>query len=92
MTYRIFWENTSTKTILKEVKGINTNFLNKIRTFSWEKALQSKDEKEKLSICEAVPSFMIERLLPVMNLEFIKDNLKAMNGLEEGDSITIRIN
>ena len=92
VTYRIFWEKSSNKTILKEVKGINTNFLKKIRTFSWEKALQSKDEKEKLSICEAVPSFMIERLLPVMNLEFIKENLKVMNGLVEGDSIAVRIN
>lgn len=92
VTYRIFWEKASNKTISKEVKGINTNFLKKVRTFSWEKALQSKDEKEKLSICEATPSFMIDRLLPVMDLEFIKDNLKAMNGLVEGSKNTLRIN
>lgn len=92
VTYRIFWENTSDKTIFKEVKGINKNFLKNIRKFSWEKALQSKDMKEKLSICEAVPSFMIERLLPVMNLDFIKDNIQAMNGLAKGDRTTVRIN
>ena len=92
VTYRIFWENASNETIFKEMKGINKHFLKNIRKFSWEKALQNKDKKEKLSICEAVPSFMIDRLLPVMNLDIIKDNLQAMNGLVEGDRTTVRIN
>jgi len=91
-TYRIFWEKASNKTILKEIKGINRNFLKKLRTFSWERALQSKDKKEKLSICEAVPSFMIEHLLPVMNLEFLEANLRIMNSLTESSEVTARIN
>ena len=92
VTYRIFWEKASNETIFKEVKGTNKHFLKNVRMFSWEKALKSKDKKEKLSICEATPSFMIDRLLPVMNLKLIKDNIHAMNGLAEGDRVTVRIN
>lgn len=47
---------------------------------------------EKLSILEAIPSFMVERLLPVMNLDFLKNNIKYMNGLENKIEITLRVN
>jgi 16S rRNA (cytosine967-C5)-methyltransferase len=91
-TYRILWEKASDKMVLKEVSDIELKFLKKIRTFSWTKALQNKDRIEKLSICEAVPSFMINHLLPVMNIEFLEENLKAMNSFAKGDKITARIN
>ena len=92
VTFRIFWENASNKTILKEVKGINKQFLKNVRKFTWDKALQNKNKKEKLSICEATPSFMIDRLLPVMDLKLIKENIHAMNGLVRGVRTTVRIN
>ncbi|MFX1374853.1 MAG: RsmB/NOP family class I SAM-dependent RNA methyltransferase [Promethearchaeota archaeon] len=92
VTYRIFWEKASIKTIFKEVKEVNKGFLKNLRQFSWEKALQNKNNKEKLSICEAVPSFMIDQLLPVMSQKFIKDNIRVMNGAVGGDRTTVRIN
>jgi len=91
-TYRILWEKASDNTIYTEMKGIDKNFLKNLRKFSWEKALKRKDKKEKLSICEAVPSFMINHLLPVLTLDFIKDNIQAMNGLVGNDITFIRIN
>ena len=56
------------------------------------KSLSHKDEMEKLSILEAIPSFMIDRLLPVMNLDFLKSNINFMNGLENTIEITTRVN
>ena len=49
-TYRVLWEHASEKEIIKEVKILDKKFLNKLRSFSWKKALIHKDEKEKLSI------------------------------------------
>jgi 16S rRNA C967 or C1407 C5-methylase (RsmB/RsmF family) len=83
--YRIFWEKASNETILRELKNIDRFFLKKIRQFSWKKALAGKTETEKLSICEGVPTFMINHLLPVMKLEFLKENIKYMdNSINDG--------
>ncbi|MFX0080926.1 MAG: RsmB/NOP family class I SAM-dependent RNA methyltransferase [Candidatus Hodarchaeota archaeon] len=91
-TYRILWERTSDNTIYYEMKRINKSFLKNLRKFSWEKALNRKDEKERLSICEAIPSFMINHLLSVSSLDFIRDNIQAMNGLNENAVTFVRIN
>lgn len=91
-TYRILWEHASKKEIIEELKGIDKKFLTRIKSFSLNKALANKDEKEKLSISESIPSFMIDRLLPVMNIDYIKKNLKFMNGLENKIEVTIRVN
>jgi 16S rRNA (cytosine967-C5)-methyltransferase len=48
--------------------------------------------KEKLSINGAIPSFMINHLLPVMTLDFIKDNIQVMNGIYGDDRSFLRIN
>jgi len=77
--YRIFWEKASNETILRELKTVDKIFLKNIRQFSWKKALAGKNEIEKLSICEGIPTFMINHLLPVMNFEFLKDNIKYMD-------------
>lgn len=92
VTYRIMWEDASTKALFKEIKGIDKTFLKNLRTFSLEEALWNKDEKEKLSILEGVPSFMIRHLLPYMALNDIKNNVKAMNWLKRNNTIQIRIN
>ncbi|MHA2391030.1 MAG: RsmB/NOP family class I SAM-dependent RNA methyltransferase [Promethearchaeota archaeon] len=92
ITYRILWENASNKALLKEIKGVDVAFLKNLRKFSLEKALQNKDEKERLSICDAVPSFMIDHLLPFMSLKIIKNNIEAMNRLAGGNKTQVRIN
>ncbi|MFX1499760.1 MAG: RsmB/NOP family class I SAM-dependent RNA methyltransferase [Promethearchaeota archaeon] len=90
-TFKILWEHTSEKNILNELKDIDRKFLKRIRTFSWDKALIHKKQEEKLSILTATPSFMIDRLHMVMNLEFLKTNIEFMNGLNNIE-ITVRIN
>ena len=91
-TYRILWENASEIQILNELPNFEKKFIKKVRTFSWDKALAHKDEKEKLSISAAIPSFMIDRLIPLMSKDFIQSNVKFMNRLEERTEITLRIN
>lgn len=91
-TYRVIWERASEKEIIKEVKIIDKKFLNKLRSFSWNKALIHKDEKEKLSIIQSIPSFMIEHLLPVMNIDFLKENVKSMNRTGSKIEVSVRVN
>ncbi|MCK4381391.1 MAG: hypothetical protein KAW51_09665, partial [Candidatus Lokiarchaeota archaeon] len=91
-TYRLLWEHASEKQILNELPNFEKEFIKKVRTFSWDKALAHKDEKEKLSISAAIPSFMIDRLIPVMSKDFIRSNVKFMNRLEKRTEITLRIN
>lgn len=91
-TYRILWENTATSNLIKELKGINKNFLNDVRSFSWKKNLENKDESEKFSICNAVPSFMVNHLNNFMDFEFMAENISAMNGLIGNTDVSIRIN
>ncbi len=91
-TYRILWENATEKEVIKEIKKIDKRFLKRLKTFSWNKALIHKSEKEKISITESIPSFMIERLLPVMEINFLKENVRFMNRAENVTEITLRIN
>jgi len=91
-TYRILWEKASEKIITKELKGIDKQFLKRVRIFSWNEALNNKDEKEEISISEAIPSFMIDTLLPMMNIEVLRKNIKFMDGLVKEFDITLRIN
>ncbi|UCC18940.1 MAG: RsmB/NOP family class I SAM-dependent RNA methyltransferase [Promethearchaeota archaeon] len=92
VTYRILWENASEKELSKEIEGLDKKFLVKVNNFSLSKSIRYKNEKEKLSILEAIPSFMIDHLLPVMSIDYIKDNVKFMNGTENRIEITLRIN
>ncbi|KKM63297.1 hypothetical protein LCGC14_1512860, partial [marine sediment metagenome] len=91
-TYRILWENASDTTVIKELKVIRKSFLRRTRSFSWKRNLEGKDEKEKFSICKSVPSFMVDRLLQVMNLEFLAENIDYMNSLVSNIKLSIRIN
>lgn len=90
--YRIFWEKASNEIIFRELKNIERGFLKKIRQFSWRKALAGKTEIEKLSIYEGVPTFMINHLLPVMKLEFLKENTKYMDNLISDGYTYLRFN
>lgn len=91
-TYRILWENASDITVIKELKVIRKSFLRRTRSFSWKRSLEGKDEREKFSICKSVPSFMVDRLLQVMNLEFLAENIDYMNSLVRNLKLSIRIN
>ncbi|MFX1277096.1 MAG: methyltransferase domain-containing protein [Promethearchaeota archaeon] len=95
-TYRILWESTSIDSIKKELEikddFLFISFLRKLKSFSWSKALENKSEVEKLSIKEAVPTFFINHLLPVISLNFIKENIQAMNNYNDINECTIRLN
>lgn len=92
ITYRVLWEHASEKRIATELKGVDKAFLKRVSTFSLDKALIHKDEKERLSISAAIPSFMIDHLRSVSNIDFLKSNFRYMNGLENNIETTVRIN
>ncbi len=92
ITYRVLWEHASEKRIATELEVIDKEFLKRVRTFSWDKALIHKDEKERLSILAAIPSFMIDHLHPVMSIDFLRRNFAIMNGLQNEIEITVRVN
>ena len=85
ITFRVIEENASINKIKKELDLSNNQktkllqFIGKLKTFSWKRALSGKSKREKLSIKEAIPTFVIDRLLPVMSFEFLKENVKSMN-------------
>ena len=73
-------------------KEIDKNFLYNLRKFSWKNALNAKNEIEKLSIYEAIPSFMVNQLLSVITLDFLRENIRYMNNLGKKGITSIRIN
>jgi len=93
-TYRLTFEKADIETIIKELGQTDDiiSFLKKLQTFSWKLALKGKSKLEKLSIKEAIPSFFIEHLVPVMNFDFLKENIKYMNQYTSQKDITFRVN
>ena len=95
-TYRLKMEKATIDSIVKELKiskeSFIHSFLNKLSTFSWKRAFEDKSEEETLSIEEAMPSFFIERLLPVMSLDFLKKNIQFLNDIKKSEDFTVRIN
>ncbi len=92
--YRLIFEKADIETIIKELGQRNDliSFLKKLQTFSWKFALRGKNKLEKLSIIEAIPSFFIEHLVPVMNFDFLRENIRYMNQYRSQKNITFRIN
>ena len=95
-TYRFKMENATIDSIINELKvlkEVNVNtFLEKLSTFSWKRAFEEKSKEEILSIEEAMPSFFIEHLLPVMTLDFLKKNIQLLNDIKKSEDFTVRIN
>ena len=93
-TYRLIFEKADIETVIKELgqKDDLISFLKKLQTYSWKFALKGKSKLEKLSIKEAIPSFFIEHLVPVMNFDFLKENIKYMNQYTSQKDISFRIN
>lgn len=100
--YRIKWEKSSSSVLLNEIKDGEIHFHNnkrsnnfkkfisKLETFSLDIALKNKNEMEKLSIQEAIPTFFLGKLNTVMKLSFLRQNIKEMN--KEREISDIRIN
>ncbi len=92
IAYRIRFENADLKSIREELLKIKIaevfsnnieNLFEKILKFSWEIALTGKSEIEKLSIKEATPSFLIKKLVNIMDIGTIEENLKVMNNFKD---------
>ena len=67
-------------------------FLERLQDFSWNLALKGKNRVEMLSINEGIPTFFIERLLPVMKFKFLTKNIKLMNQYSSRKTLSLRIN
>ena len=95
-TYRFFWESASVNELRKELRTQNNppllSFLKQLKSFSWKKALKGKTEMEKLSLYYSIPTFFINHLLPVMNLESIKKNTLGMDDFDKNNDCTLRFN
>ena len=92
-TYRLIFEEAPLQDILMEIghsKEISF-FLNQLEGFSFDIALKEKSDQEILSIMEAMPTFFIERLLPVMSPRFLEETIKAMNDYSSHKTIFLRI-
>ncbi|MFX1340793.1 MAG: hypothetical protein ACFFDK_19440 [Promethearchaeota archaeon] len=95
-TYRKIQENATKKNILSELDLPHdqyiqiSRFIEKLDSFSWKYALIGKTNLEVLSIKEAIPTFFIEHLLPVMSFNFMKENIQSMNDHHKYDNF-IRI-
>ena len=89
--YRMLWEDARPEQILTEISLRNPQILEKLKTFSWEIALEGKTPLEKLSILFAMPSFLIQKLLRVMNEDFLKQNLRALNEHKNKEFFTVHL-
>jgi len=92
--YRIVWEKENT---LKTVKELNltkqqSKLLNNIEFFSWKQALKGKNEIERLSLELAIPSFLINKLLPIIGIKSIKENFEPLKNVEGNKTFTFRTN
>ena len=92
--YRIVWEKAKTSKIVEELNLTKqqSNLLNKIELFSWKQALKGKNEIERLSLELAIPSFLIKKLLPIIDIKFIKENFELSKNPEGSETLTFRTN
>ncbi|MBN1802313.1 MAG: RsmB/NOP family class I SAM-dependent RNA methyltransferase [Candidatus Lokiarchaeota archaeon] len=94
MTYRYIFEDINIRDISRELSKEKTiyfePFLNKVSTFSWQKALVNKSNLERLSIQEAIPNFLFEKLLPVISMDFIKETINYININQKNNLLYVR--
>ena len=104
--YRLQWEKSLTVDLQQEFDVLHKTFaddfpllwdptlgrfLHKIGHFSWDIALQKKPVLERISILEAVPSYFIKLLHPVMSELDLEANSKAMNPSGDDTFVFLRI-
>ena len=63
-----------------------------LELFSWEQALIGKNKFEKLSLEIAVPTFFVNKLATVMDLETIRANISLMDRNEGNEPLFFRLN
>jgi len=96
--YRVFWEKASRNSVINEFKLSDieiaqlNKFSMKLSNYSWKKAFVGKSHIERFSIEEAIPTFFINHLLPVMDFEFLKNNVRHINSFSDEMDLTIRVN
>ena len=92
--YRIVWEKATTLKIVEELNLTKqqSKLLNNVEFFSWRQALKGKNEIERLSLELAIPSFLINKLLPVMSIKSIKENFEPSKNVEGSETFTFRTN
>jgi 16S rRNA (cytosine967-C5)-methyltransferase len=92
--YRIVWEKENVKKVGNELNIVSgeLDLIKKLEFFSWEQALTGKKEIERLSLEIAIPTFSINKLAPVMNVETIRANLTLMDGKKGNKPLFFRLN
>ncbi|MBY8987698.1 MAG: RsmB/NOP family class I SAM-dependent RNA methyltransferase [Candidatus Lokiarchaeota archaeon] len=92
--YRIVWEKEYAVKVGNELNFVSDeiNLIKPLEFFSWEQALIGKKEIERLSLEIAIPTFSINKLASVMDLETIRANIKVMDGKEGNDILFFRYN
>lgn len=97
ITYRILLEKASNNSIFNELRIPKDNlnisqFIKRLHTFSWEKAIKGKSKIEILSLNEAIPTFFINHLKSVMLFKDIEKNIRYMNNINNLKEISVRVN
>jgi len=92
--FRIVWEKENTIKIVKELNLTKqqSKLLNNIEFFSWKQALKGKNEIERLSLELAIPSFLINKILPIIGVKSIKENFEPLKSVEGSETFTFRTN
>ncbi|MFX0074951.1 MAG: RsmB/NOP family class I SAM-dependent RNA methyltransferase [Candidatus Hermodarchaeota archaeon] len=92
--YRIIWEKEN---VLKVGTELNfpprtIDLLKNLSSFSWNKELSGLYDTEKLSLQLAVPSFMISKLIDVLDFDSIRANINYMDRQGDHPIFYFRIN
>jgi len=92
--YRIVWEKATTLKIVKELNLTKqqSKLLKNVEFFSWKQALKGKNEIERLSLELAIPSFLINKLFPIIGVKSIKENFEPLKNVEGSETLTFRTN
>ena len=92
--YRIVWEKENVIKMGNELDFVSDelNQIKNLKFFSWEQALSGKNDIERLSIEIAIPSFLINKLAKVMDIETIRANIKQMDRKMGNEPLYFRFN
>ncbi len=104
--YCMQWKHVAKRDLKQEFKDLHATisdptlpawnallfqFIEKFSQFSWKIAFKNLPNAKKISITHAVPSFFVERLLPVLTEKKINANAQAMNPFKDRNFIALRI-
>ena len=92
--YRIVWEKEKALKVGNELNFSSDELalIKNLEFFSWKRALKGKNELERVSLEVAIPTFLIKKLVPIMDLETIRANIKQMDSKEGNELLFFRLN